>query len=668
MTITNARVEWREDGLPYATDFEDVYFSRDDATGESSHVFLAGNALEERWRALEGDQTFVIGELGFGSGLNFLQVCQLWQRVAPATAKLHYLGFEKHPLQSSDITRLHGLWPQLAPYSAALLAQYPDHSGGCHRLAISANVTLDLHYGDALVQLQGRAPASGHPVDCWFLDGFTPARNPALWDADLFRHVAANSRQGCSLSSYSVAGQVRAALTEAGFEVQKQPGFGRKRHMLQATLMAKTTATIVEPWQRMPPPVSGERSAIVIGAGLAGCSAAYSLARRGWRVTVFDAGTGAATAASGIPQMALRCRLFRSPSPLSEFFLHAFLFAARQFPTLLSAADWHADGVLQLAQALNRPGSDDVLAAQYAPAVLQAITREAASAHAGRELNAGGWLLPAGGWLEPALLCQQYLSHPAINLVTNTRVDSLLPGITDIDPRWSAVAADKSLLAQAGVVVIANSIDAARLSQSSYLPLQAVRGQITELPTNAASPSLRCVVNGERTVFPACTGRHTIAASYSESKTAIEPDKEDDERNITLAAANFVDPSPFAGPGVASQVALRCNSGDRVPIVGALADAQATRTHLAVLTRNARAQLNLNEEDAAALVHRGLYVSIAHGSNGLASCPLSGEIVADLITGAQLPCTAEAMAALNPIRFLIRELKQQKLTSARRKP
>jgi len=62
---------------------------------------------------------------------------------------------------------------------------------------------------------------------------------------------------------------------------------------------------IIGQWKmrRREPPMAqaGPQQAIVVGAGLAGCSCAYALRRRGWQVTLLERGAGVAAAASGLP-------------------------------------------------------------------------------------------------------------------------------------------------------------------------------------------------------------------------------------------------------------------------------------------------------------------------------------------------------------------------------
>jgi tRNA 5-methylaminomethyl-2-thiouridine biosynthesis bifunctional protein len=220
MKIENAKISWLESGLPYSTQFQDIYYSRDDAVAESQHVFLEANKLRQRWEQDSSIEVFHIGELGFGSGLNFLQVMKLWQGLDKRPERLHYIAFEKHPLTIEELQRIHQRWTSLVAQSAELLEQYTDHSEGCHRIPLTNGIILDVYYGDAFGQLKQRMTHACPAIQCWFLDGFSPANNIELWEEPLMHLLASCSDEGTTLSTYSVAGKVRSALKNAGFEVK----------------------------------------------------------------------------------------------------------------------------------------------------------------------------------------------------------------------------------------------------------------------------------------------------------------------------------------------------------------------------------------------------------------------------------------------------------------
>lgn len=230
-------LDWTDAGTPRARGVDDVYYSDIDGRAETAHVFHAGNRLPERWRE---SRRFVIGELGFGVGLNFLATLALWAgSEKPAGARLSYVSFERSPPPATDVRRAMARWPDLAPLAARLTEgeAWPPPPGWSMR-PIAADVDLHLAIGDANALLPVWDAAAPSAVDAWFLDGFTPAKNPDLWGAALMSAVAARTAPGGSAASYTAAGWVRRNLAAAGFAVEKTPGFGAKRDMVRARLGA----------------------------------------------------------------------------------------------------------------------------------------------------------------------------------------------------------------------------------------------------------------------------------------------------------------------------------------------------------------------------------------------------------------------------------------------
>ena len=218
---------WTDNGTPVARAFDDPYYGREDGRAETLAVFLGGNGLPERW----GQQdTFTIAELGFGTGLNFLTTLAVWQDVAPPRQSLRFVSFERWPMAAADIRVALARWADLASLAEPMLAAFDFAGGDGGRLLFrDGPVELEVILGDAretLIQLGG-------PVDAWYLDGFSPAANPELWEAELMADVFALTRPGGTFSTYTAAGWVRRNLQVAGFEVEKVAGYGRKRERLQ---------------------------------------------------------------------------------------------------------------------------------------------------------------------------------------------------------------------------------------------------------------------------------------------------------------------------------------------------------------------------------------------------------------------------------------------------
>lgn len=222
-----ANIEWR-DGQPYASEFQDVYFSTDNGLLETDYVFLQGNDLTKRW--LDADiQTFTIAETGFGTGLNFLCAVNAWLATSPDSATLHFISTEKYPLSLQDMRKALSFWPQLKAVSDPFLVQYESLTNDAKTITLYDNrVQLSLLIGDATASFSKITSQ----VDAWFLDGFAPAKNPEMWQPELFQQMARLSKTSTTFATFTSAGDVRRGLINAGFNVTKRTGFGKKREML----------------------------------------------------------------------------------------------------------------------------------------------------------------------------------------------------------------------------------------------------------------------------------------------------------------------------------------------------------------------------------------------------------------------------------------------------
>lgn len=221
MDDQRAELEWRDNGVPVSTRFDDPYFSVDDGLAETRHVFLAGNDLPARFHG-----GFHIAELGFGTGLNLLTTLQSFM-TAYTGGQLHFTSFEAFPMTRAEAATALDAFPEHADLAAPMLAAW-DEAG--FRF-VTHDLRAEVIVGDARQTL----PRWDGRVDAWFLDGFSPAKNPELWGPDLLAQVGQHTKTGGSFATYTAAGHVRRSLQDAGFDVQRVPGFGRKRHMTIGT-------------------------------------------------------------------------------------------------------------------------------------------------------------------------------------------------------------------------------------------------------------------------------------------------------------------------------------------------------------------------------------------------------------------------------------------------
>ena len=639
----DTQLQWR-DGQPFSALFDDIYFSRQSGMEESRHVFLQHNRLPERWRRLTAP-LFTIAETGFGTGLNFLCAWQLWAQCAPPQARLHFVSTEKYPLSHDDLVHALALWPPLAEFSAKLLGQYRELAPGWQQLRFDdGRVTLTLLLGDASETL----PQLRASVDAWFLDGFAPAKNPHLWQPELFAQVARLSASAASFATFTAAAAVRRGLQAAGFTVEKVAGFGSKREMLRGEYTGHVASR----------PALPAKQAIVIGGGIAGAASAYSLARRGWRVTLIERHHALAQEASGNPQGILYPRLSGHDIPLSRVALLGFLYTRRQLQELLpKGRDWDDCGLLQQAfNAREARRCAEVLARGLPADLVRLVEAEAATRLAGLAMPHGGLWFPNGSWVHPPALCRALAAQAGITLQTSLQALHLRPHAEG----WQ-VCDDNARLAAAPVVVICAANDSAAFEQTAHLPLQAVRGQITQLPQTAASKALKAVVCTEGYISPARAGMHCLGATFVPEDRELELRPAEQAENLSMleqlspALYQALGGSALEGAPLPGRAALRCVAPDYLPMAGPLLDAPRLAERYLPGSRLPAAHLPWLD---------GLYINTGHGSKGLLTAPLCAETIAALLEQEPLPMDAALARALDPNRFLLRQRGLKRLIGA----
>lgn len=647
---------WNE-GAPHSAAFDDVYFTRGDGRAETEHVFLGANHLPERFAAWKATRPFVIGETGFGTGLNMLCAWACFEQHAAPGARLHLLSTEKFPFEREALEQALRAWPTLADYAQVLCAQWPAAVSGIHRLHLTERVTLDLHFGDTterLTQLDGQ-------VDAWFLDGFAPSKNPDMWQPELFDAMAARSRPGATFATFTCAGIVKWGLKAAGFNWQKVPGYGRKREMLAGSIATppadpRRQAT---PWFT-PPPAAPAKHVAIVGAGLAGSSVAAALARRGIQVTVIDREAPGA-GGSGNRQGALYVKLAAETNHQSRVYLAGLLYSQRWLSQQKLATQqplsaiplWQPCGVVQLASNDKEARRQQRFIEQHPlpSEVVTAMENPLLTDTAAIAINAQhGLFYPQAGWVRPKALCEHLLSQPGITFQQGD-----VRFLTQGENGWQLNLADGSTL-DTDQVVIASAHLANRFSQTAELPLQSVRGQISELtlPDEVAGPKRVVCAGGY--VAPALEDVLTFGASFVPNNATTDVTADDHQRNIdelrqTLPA--LVEALEQAGselsPGnLEGRTAVRAASPDKTPYAGPVPVAEAWRADYSLLGKDAtRVPEKCGEH------HLGLWISTAHGSRGLASTPLCAEVIASRMCDEPMPLEAPLIDHLHPGRRII---------------
>ncbi len=661
------------------------------------NLLLEGNKLRQRWQALntQTNTHFVIGETHFGAGNEFLAAAALWLQSAPPTARLHFVAIEAAPLSRADLQQV---LEETAPNSELvdqLVEHYPVLSPGFHRLFFAdQRICLTLIFIDADTTLdQGLAliRSSEHPctqalktfsVDAWFLYG-------PLSGAQC-EHIKHLSAARTTLVSLKADESAKKRLEKIGFTLNTDSSLTGKHYLLRGQWQAteiqtqgaldksssreeqhkhKRKSRHPFPWHICSATHhSQSRHAAIIGGGIAGCTTAAALAQRGWRVTLYERHNRLANEGSGNPQGIVYPKLSPQSSPLSRFNLSAILFASRYYQPYWQTAAKQTSfgrqcGVLVLPENEKEIAIFETIANHFKQQkdFIQLLDKRAIEQTAGLSINTTcGLYYPQLGWLNPANVCRALVDNPLISIKQAT-IDAL--NYDSTSSNWQLSNKDSKCFATADTVVLATSTTTGQFSQTKHLPLKAIRGQISIAPNNshlANTQALKTVLCGAGYIAPADSTQQTFGASYNLKHSGLEIRREDHQHNIELLEKNAAGlTTSLQIPSVdklGGRAALRCTTLDYLPIIGPVPRIDAFLEDYADLRRDASIDIPTPGQ-----YWPGLFVHCGLGSKGLSYAPLGAELLASHINGEPPPLERELLTALNPARFIIRDMKRRKI-------
>ncbi|MDB5962388.1 MAG: tRNA 5-methylaminomethyl-2-thiouridine biosynthesis protein [Massilia sp.] len=391
-----------------------------------------------------------------------------------------------------------------------------------------------------------------------------------------------------------------------------------------------------------PPPPAPQRTAIVIGAGLAGAAACERLCARGWHVTLLERHPAAAMEASGNLAGISMPLLSKDDNITSRLTRAAFLFARDYWRTLGgvgigagAAIEGQNCGVLLAARDPAHARQQRAIAAAQALPLDYAQWFDADNRFGGLAPH-GAWLFPGGGWMRPgsAIAAMLDACGPRLQMRFGVGDVTLQRGAADADG-WTARGADGQRIAAAPTVIVASG--GAAIAQTAALPFERVRGQVTHLAAGAA-PELGYVLCREAYLTPAAGGMRSAGATYdSDADPALRMASQ--QQNLDNMRSMLADPSLAHAAPLAGRVGFRAVAPDRLPMVGAVPEPA----------------FEIGAERLRELPRQpGLYALLAYASRGLIWAPLAAELLAAAIEGEPLPLESDLAAALDPGRFVLR--------------
>ena len=658
-TIQHAKIHFNQENTPVSDKFDDVYFSNQDGLAETHYVFLEGNQLWERWINYQ-EAHFVIAETGFGTGLNFFAVTTLFrefrQKYPDSPLKrLYFISFEKYPLSLDALQQAHLAYPRFSRLAQHLQQHWLNPIQGCYRFHFD-ETTLDLWFGDVAENLPQLGDYMNGKIDAWFLDGFAPSKNPDMWNEQLYQQMFRFTKLQGSFATFTAASAVRKGLENAGFNIKKRKGFGKKRECLSGQKTHEKLTALSTPWFHSQAANLNKQDIAIIGGGIASLCTAISLVKRGAKITIYCEDEQTALNASGNKQGAFYPQLSDDNERNIRFYIHAFAYG-HQFlqwaiqqqikfehefcGVALCAYNDKAESKLNKIAELNLPSD-----------LYQSLSQTELSEKVGLPLPFGGGFIPQGAWLAPRQLVQHafaFLEKQGVQIKTSQKVTAL----SKTEHGWQITTAENETFCHE-VVVLANGHKLTEFEQTQKLPLYPVRGQVSQIPTSENLLKLKTVLCYDGYLTPADQAKtsHCIGASHVRdnatrefSLTEQQENQQKIQQNIPEEWTKEVDTS-----GNLARIGVRCSVRDLTPMMAAVPHFSAQQTQYQNLFNLRRRKQPVEQAEN----YPNLYLIGALGSRGLTSAPLLGETLASLIYGEPLPMSEDLIHNLMPNRSWVR--------------
>ena len=668
-------VKWDDRGEPKSLRFDDIYRSsgtdHPGGLAQARHVFLSGCALLGDNPLWQNASSWSILETGFGLGLNFLATWAHWRTDPARPKRLNFVSIEAHPVGPQDLIKGAAHWPELQDLAHQLSAQYWGLGQGFQTLSFDSEaVSLTLCIGD----VQDILPEIVGQFDSIFLDGFSPERNPRMWETLTLKGIASHAKPQTKLATWCVKGEVRQHLKEVGFEVQKLEGLPPKRECLSASYDPPWRSKV----ESSTPHTRIVQEALIVGKGLSGASLARSLASRGVKVRVTDelhAIEHGATqhikplraGASGLPialfhpmdsrddnlqskmtRMGIRMLLSRiehlAPHLKANAFKRLEVLEVKK-KTKGKPAPLHNDETQVFAQTEESLGSMDwsaksTMLSKTLPEILHHV----------------------GGWIQPQAYIECLLSHPNIEVIDGFEVQSIESNsgkgtnLKDTSRQWQLVSPQGARL-ETSTLILCTGFHTRELLAScipsglnaSHWPIQAIKGQLTLgrmselialMPHGVAERSellMGCRAHVDQASFLAQlpsaiedsqnSSRFCIGSTFERDQTQIENSAGSERKNL-LDLARVLEgeidlqtnpESLKASLTLEAWSGVRCTTPDRMPIVGE--------------------------------IQEGLWVNFGLGSRGLSLCTLMAETLSGLIEREPLALPKRLLKSIQWERF-----------------
>lgn len=675
--ITAPKLSFRQDGTPYSEQFNDIYFDSESGYQQSEQIFILGNNISERIK--QANDRFVIAETGFGTGLNFLLTLQAYNNLQQESVqnkcpKLSFISIEKYPLTKTQLTKSLQALPQLRFFSELLLAQYPEFDSSSEKLKefslsfFNGQVTLNVIIDDAATGLSNMPSSKRGLVDTWYLDGFSPAKNPEMWTEQLFEQIGRLSKQQAHIATFTVAGFVNRQLKKVGFRTKKKSYIGNKHEMLTGVFQQDPNSY---KGYQLRPIITKPQHVSIIGGGIASACAAFALTKQGIKVTLYCKDNSLAQGASSNAIGALYPLIHQKADDISLFYQQAFWRAKEVYNEVIEQGfpfphSWcgllevaYKDSLIKRQQKFNE-------LATWPKELIHKVDAIKASELANIELLYGGLFMPNAGWLSPPDAVKQIINAAQktgrLRLENNTLVTKIKKTQTSASnnshkKNWQ-LSTNKGEF-DASVVVICGGAEIIDFDWIKQLPFSSVQGQVTSMKTNNKISKLSTVICHKGYLTPNHNQLHCIGATFNKNSTRTTARAEEDQFNLEMLSTCLPELTAninWKTQDIAnSKSRLRCMTPDHMPMVGPMPDIEKHIEHYPHLAKDK----NWKYQQAAPVINN-LYVMMGFGARGLCSAPLAADILTADLCGTPYPVDNDMLFNVSPNRFVIRDIVRRK--------
>ena len=588
-------VKW-EKGFPYSNYYADRFF-QNDALAEIKNIFIEPNQIRER---IEAGGQIHIGELGFGLGLNFFVTAKFWHEnnQNSDSSNLEYLSIDEALPTKKQLLKIINIFPELEEVCKIFLESYNQNHNDIQRFYFpSLKIKLTLIQNDVESGLKNLLGFSNNQIDAWYLDGFDPSKNKAMWSNSVFQCIEFLSSKNATFGTFTSAGFVKRGLKKFGFEVTRVKGFGNKRHKLIGRKASSISPPNTEPKKN--------KKIAIIGSGIAACSAAYAAAQNGAQIEIFEAANDIAAGASGNPIAAMYPRFSANNSPYSFLTAQSYFYAEKIYSHLPNA--YKQTGLLfSHSNDYQKQWIED-MKSLCREDLFQIIDKKEMKTLYGFESD--GLIVKKGGYLFPKLICKEMTAHQNIKIFYNHCFDGWDKNNSKIDIRFQNQEQKSGFddLIIANGPGLAKYLSGLKISKGQLVGLQGEQPIDLDLPINSAGY-----------ILPKLDNITWIGSSHEREFEDLHACQKVGQELIKRTNTNF-NINLQSSKKMLMEARLRVGSKDRMPVAGK--------------------------------IQKSIYAIGALGSRGFSLGPILGEYVASLINDSPSPVSSGVALAIEPLRF-----------------